>query len=235
MSSHKSQTPMPAGRTGQMAQEPEITGQDVRASVSSWAPSRLEGNLLAACRCFPVLPPRVGVAFSRCFTCSSVFCVDAQWLDLTSFKWTSFSPLFHYQTRPFALTLSRLERIVITFWKGWEIIFTLVLFFKREHILYQVDSSFLMIQSTSTQYPLALKPWRMHLGSKNLNWTFFKRFVCVGKMPFRCHWTKPKVNRNENPSGDFRCCSRLGAAARFLPIFKNPFCIKGGYYGQREQ
>lgn len=38
MSSHKSQTPMAAGRTGQMvgaAEEPEITGHDVRDSVSS--------------------------------------------------------------------------------------------------------------------------------------------------------------------------------------------------------
>lgn len=35
------------------------------------------------------------------------------------------------------------------------------------------------------------------------------------------------MNRNKSPSGDFRRGCRLGAAARFLPIFKNPFFQRG--------
>lgn len=145
MSSHKSQTPIPAGRTGQMVEEPTITGQDAPASVSSWAPSRQEGNLTAAWRRFPVLPPSVGVAFSHCFTCSSVFCRDAEWAS----NEPPFLLCFSNQTRLFALTWSKLERIVKTFWKGWGIVFTFVSVFKWEffcHTLYQVESSFLMVQ-----------------------------------------------------------------------------------------
>lgn len=41
---------MPAGRTGQMAEEPKITGQDVRASVSSEAEKKWYSRLLALSR-----------------------------------------------------------------------------------------------------------------------------------------------------------------------------------------
>lgn len=67
MSSHKSQTLMAAGRTGQMvgaAEEPEITGHDVRDSVSPGAPSHPKGNLMTASTCFHVLP--------HCYICSSM-------------------------------------------------------------------------------------------------------------------------------------------------------------------
>lgn len=82
-----------------------------------------------------------------------------------------------------------------------------------------------MVQSTSTQHPC------MHLRSKTVNGAVFKRFVCLSvRRPSDVAETKPipKVKRSENPSCDFRRCSRLGAAAHFLPIFKKPFCIEGG-------
>lgn len=58
---------MAAGSTGQMvgvAEEPEITGHDVRDSVSSRSPSHSKGNLATASTCFHVPP--------RCYICSSM-------------------------------------------------------------------------------------------------------------------------------------------------------------------
>lgn len=57
---------MAAGRTGQMvgaAEEPEITGHDVRGSVSLCSPSHPKGNLASIC--FHVPP--------HCSICSSTF------------------------------------------------------------------------------------------------------------------------------------------------------------------
>lgn len=133
---------------------------------------------------FPLFLPTSGL---RSHVVSRVLrrCVDVERLAPTTFKQTSLPPrCFSHQTALFILTLSNMEIIGITFWKELEIVLTLVLFSKLKffcHILHQEESSVLMVQSTSTQHPLAPKPRRMHVGSKAVNGSAFKRFVSVGQ------------------------------------------------------